>query len=318
MNPIWNSKYMTTPLYPIRAVSKLTGISIDTLRAWERRHGAISPQRDERGRLYTEADVQRLRLLHAAVEGGHAISRLAALSDKELQTLAASPSTYSGGGDAVITVRFKEPIPAPPSVMAAIERLDYAKAERELSLLAAFLAPRELVYHVALPLMRQVGEEWHEGKLSIAQEHMTSALLRNLLGAIIPLYQRTSPGGNLLFATPSGEHHEFGILISAMLAVGGGLGIIYLGPDLPAEEIVGAARMTAPQAVVLGFIGAKEANEGVVEIQTVDQKLPSQIELWVGGSQEENLAEEIRKTRALLIDDFELLERHLVRLGARF
>jgi DNA-binding transcriptional MerR regulator len=27
--------------YPIRAVSKLTGIGIDTLRAWERRHGAV-------------------------------------------------------------------------------------------------------------------------------------------------------------------------------------------------------------------------------------------------------------------------------------
>jgi hypothetical protein len=67
--------------------------------------------------------------------------------------------------------------------MAAISRLDYAEAERELALLAAVLGPREMVYRVALPLMQEVGEAWHDGKLSIAQEHMTSALLRNLAGA---------------------------------------------------------------------------------------------------------------------------------------
>lgn len=311
---------MKTQLYPIRAVSKLTGISIDTLRAWERRHQAVAPQRDERGRLYTEADVRRLRLLNVAVEKGHAIGRLTGLSDKELQTLVASPSIMAGMGGAggvIDTVRSEEPVPAPPSVMAAIKRLDYAGAERELSLLAAVLPPRELVHRVALPLMRKVGEEWHQGKLSVAEEHMTSALLRNLLGALIPLYHRASPGARLLFATPSGEQHEFGILVSAMLAAGGGLGVIYLGADLPAEEIVGAARKTAPQAVVLGFIGAEGSKAGVMEIQKVAHKLPSQIELWVGGAQGEAFVEEIRKTRALLIDDFELLERHLVRLGAR-
>ena len=53
--------------YPIRAVSKLTGIAIDTLRAWERRYGAVTPVRDSRGRLYSDADVARLRLLHQAV-----------------------------------------------------------------------------------------------------------------------------------------------------------------------------------------------------------------------------------------------------------
>ena len=55
-------------LYPIRAVSRLTGIGIDTLRAWERRYGAVTPTRDDRGRMYTEADVARLRLLNGAVD----------------------------------------------------------------------------------------------------------------------------------------------------------------------------------------------------------------------------------------------------------
>ncbi len=304
-----------TLLYPIRAVSKLTGISIDTLRAWERRYQVVVPQRDERGRLYTEENVQRLRLLNSAVEKGHAIGRLATLSDEELQNMLTTPVAGSFSMSFTKSANAEEPARAPRSVMAAIERMDYAEAERELSLLAAVLAPRELARRVALPLMRQVGEAWHEGNLSIAQEHMTSALLRNVLGALIPLHQRSSPSTRLLFATPSGELHEFGILLSAMLAVGGGLGIIYLGANLPAEEIVLAAQKTAPQAVVLGFIGV---NTGVDEVQKIAHKLPSQIELWVGGTQSGSLIEEIRKTRALLIEDFDVLEQHLTRLGARF
>src|SRR6187200_3531359 len=85
------SKARTNPAgYPIRAVSKMTGIGIDTLRAWERRYGAVTPTRDDRGRMYTEADVERLRLLNGAVERGHSIGRLAGLSNDQLTELCAA------------------------------------------------------------------------------------------------------------------------------------------------------------------------------------------------------------------------------------
>jgi len=73
--------------YPIRAVSKLTGITIDNLRAWERRYEAIKPRRNDRERMYDDADVQRLVLLRQAVEAGHAISKLAVLSNLELEQI---------------------------------------------------------------------------------------------------------------------------------------------------------------------------------------------------------------------------------------
>ena len=304
--------------YPIRAVSQLTGISIDTLRAWERRYQVITPQRDERGRLYSEADVQRLRMLNAAVEKGHAIGRLAGLRDEELQSLTNGAAPAARAREGKPAQQTEESPTALRSVVAAIEQMDYAEAERQLALLATVLKPRELVYRVALPLLQEVGEAWHAGTLSIAQEHMTSALLRNLIGALVPVYRRASAAGRILFATPSGEKHEFGILLAAMLAVGGGLDSVYLGIDLPAEEIVLAAQKTAPQAVVLGFVGANGAKAGLKELQTLAQKLPAQIELWVGGTGEQTLVKEIRKTRALLLDDFPMLEQHLVRMGARF
>ena len=202
--------------------------------------------------------------------------------------------------------------------MEAIERLDYAQVERELSLLAAVLPPRELVYRVAVPLMQQIGEAWQAGKLSIAQEHMTSALLRNLLGALVPLYRRAAPPANLLLATPSGELHELGILLSAMLTAGGGLGIVYLGTNLPVQEIITAAQKTVPQAVVLGLVGANGIGAAIQDVQEMAHNLPAQIELWVGGVKEPEIIKEIKQTRALMIEDFGMLEQHLTRLGARF
>lgn len=312
---------MKTLLYPIRAVSKETGISIDTLRAWEKRYQVVVPQRDERGRLYTEADIQRLRLLNSAVEKGHAIGRVAALSNEDLEALVFSPALKlreaepAGTG---VPADFPAKSQTHCALLEAIERLDYAEAERELSLLAAVLPPRELVHSIALPLMRQVGQAWHAGQLSIAQGHMTSSLLRNQLGALIPLHRRSTPATKLLFATPSGELHEFGILVAAMLAASGGLGITYLGANLPGEEIVFAAQKTAPQVVVLGFIGANHAKIGLAEIQKIAHKLPTQIELWVGGTRDDEMIEAVGQTRALLLDDFPRLEQHLIRLGARF
>jgi DNA-binding transcriptional MerR regulator/methylmalonyl-CoA mutase cobalamin-binding subunit len=305
--------------YPIRAVSKLTGLSIDTLRAWERRYQAVTPERDVRGRLYSEADVQRLNLLRSAVERGHAIGRLTTLSDTELQSLIESPMAVATAFNLASEGDDRQRIDL-QSVFSAIERFDYSGADQELGRLATLLSPRDLVHRVALPLMRQVGEACHNGQLSIAQEHLSSALLRNLLGALVRLSIRTDIPGKLLFSTPAGELHEFGILLSAMLAASGGLGIVYLGINLPAEEIVTAASKSDVLAVVLGVVGAGDEKAVAYQIEQVRQvavELPPRIELWIGGTLSEKVRTAIKQTRALWLNDFAELEKHLQRLGAR-
>jgi methanogenic corrinoid protein MtbC1 len=166
--------------------------------------------------------------------------------------------------------------------------------------------------------MQKVGDQWYRGKLGAAQEHMTSAILRNLLGGMVRLYARASPPATLLFATPSGELHEFGILCAGMLAAAGGLGIVYLGPSLPAPEIVDAAKAASVQVVVLGLKGATSSKEPMKEMQRISQTLPQEIELWAGGLASPELIRQLRKTRALFLPDFNGLEQHLSRRGARF
>ena len=75
----------TTTRYRIGAVCQMTGISQHVLRVWEKRYGVVSPKRGpNQRRLYSDADLQRLSLLKALVDRGHAIGSIAALDDQAL------------------------------------------------------------------------------------------------------------------------------------------------------------------------------------------------------------------------------------------
>ncbi|HSN71883.1 MAG TPA: MerR family transcriptional regulator, partial [Steroidobacteraceae bacterium] len=77
-------------MYSIKAVAHATGLTVETLRAWERRYGVIRPERDATGRrVYGAADVVRLRRLREATERGHPIGRIAGLTDAQLSALLA-------------------------------------------------------------------------------------------------------------------------------------------------------------------------------------------------------------------------------------
>jgi MerR family transcriptional regulator, light-induced transcriptional regulator len=304
---------MKTLRYPIRAVSKLTGISVDTLRAWERRYRVVVPERDERGRLYSEGDVERLRLLRTAVEQGHAIGRVAVLSTEELKSLqqrGPDPVPYDG-----------PPASAAPGdlagLIAAVERMDAPVLRRDLSRLAAILPARTLALEVALPLLRHVGEAWHQGTMSVAHEHLVTAELRSLIGALARLHALPDNAPRLMLGTPAGEAHEMGTLVAALVASGSGFATFYLGPNLPAGDVINAARRVGPKAVVLGYTGPESAPSGLAELQAIVQGLPAESECWVGGHGATTTGEALAGTRALLLQDFEAYERNLGRLRAR-
>ena len=72
--------------YRIAAVAKLTGMPVPTIRMWERRYGVVTPARSAaNGRLYSRADIDRLVLLKAVADAGHAIGTVAQLSEAQLQ-----------------------------------------------------------------------------------------------------------------------------------------------------------------------------------------------------------------------------------------
>jgi methanogenic corrinoid protein MtbC1 len=296
--------------YPIRAAANLTGLSIDTLRAWERRYQAVTPIRGERGRVYGAGHIRRLILLRDAVAHGHAIGQVANLEDGALEKLLVGPVPVTREPD-----RTEQPVSdVLLPVVAAIESFDYATANFHLGRLAALLPVDRLVSEVVFPLMQLVGDRWHKGTLTIAQEHMTSSILRNLLGGLVRLNTSSTPSHRILFATPSREMHEFGILAAAMLAVAGGFEALYLGSSLPALEIVATAEQTSPRAVVVGIKASEPTQATMEELRLLAAKLPKTAELWIGGSDVKRILSSIGGARTFALEDFTELEEHLARL----
>jgi len=298
--------------YPIRAVSRLTGIGIDTLRAWERRYGAVTPTRDDRGRMYTEGDVARLRLLHAAVEQGHSIGRLAGLSNDQLRDLCSAAGTVAV--TAAATTR-RTPLDT-TALLTALREYDAVGLDQELSRLAAVLRPLDLLQDVLMPVLARVGDDWHRGRTRIAQEHLMSSTMRNLLGAFLRLYARPTASARLLFATPSGERHEIATLGAAMLAASAGLGVSYLGADLPAREIIDSVEPAGASVLVLGLTTAGADKGRERELKTIVRELAAGVELWAGGHGAERHAAIIRP-RGVILSDYTAFQQELVRVGGR-
>jgi methanogenic corrinoid protein MtbC1 len=287
--------------YPIRAVSQLTGLGLDTLRAWERRYQAVTPARGQRGRVYGNAEIQRLRLLRGAVEAGHAIGQIAALSNAELEPLQASS-----------TGRVLTHVNRVQDLLSIVEAYDGHALEAELGRLAALLKPADLIHEVILPLMKASGERWEQGSLRIAQEHLLSGCVRSLLGALI---RRQGPGvaGKVVFATPPGELHEFGILAAAMLAVAHHFEAVYLGPNLPADEVLTAAKAIAPRAVVVGLTRPTVTPALGRALEQISRGLDAAVELWVGGPGARAVVNSAWNN-VVVPADLREFERHLARL----
>jgi DNA-binding transcriptional MerR regulator/methylmalonyl-CoA mutase cobalamin-binding subunit len=262
--------------YSLGAVSRLTGLSAHVLRAWERRYGAVTPLRTPGGtRRYRESDVARLQLLAAATGAGHPIGDIARLSEAELRRRSADAG--------------EEPRPPLRRILEAIEQFDADEAERLLGLQLAALGPRGFIDSVVDPLLRQVGDRWEDGSLCVAAEHLASAAIRNLLGLALRRKPRSGASSPILFTTVAGERHELGALACAVVAVDLGANAIYLGPDLPAEEVVAAARAAGADTIAISTSGCAPAIERERALRALRRALPEEIALWLGGRGSEAL-----------------------------
>jgi methanogenic corrinoid protein MtbC1 len=201
------------------------------------------------------------------------------------------------------------------AIAAAVGTLDSAALDQEFSRLASTMPPLRLVRDVALPVLAEIGARELEHPGGIAQEHLVSSTLRSLLGSFLRLYARPGAARRLAFATPAGDRHEIGTLGAAMLAASAGFGVSYLGPDLPAAEMLAAVRSARPRVLVLGLTLPKRGGETARELAALVVGLSPEIELWVGGRS----AAEYRPVlgaRARILADMDAYQAQLARLSA--
>jgi methanogenic corrinoid protein MtbC1 len=129
--------------------------------------------------------------------------------------------------------------------------------------------------------MSAVGRRWSEGSLSIAQEHVVSAVLVGVMSSLVRVQAAPAGARRLLFACPAGERHEFGLLAAAILAGSRGFGAVYLGADVPSADIAAAASLADVEVAVIAVTGGQRTVRA--RVPEIRRLLASTIDLWVGG-----------------------------------
>jgi methanogenic corrinoid protein MtbC1 len=149
---------------------------------------------------------------------------------------------------------------------AAVEAFDTEAAELAIAKLLWDVPLSGAVVGVVLPFLREVGDRWEAGTLSVAHEHFVSEMLRRKLGALAAVpHQRVADDAGatatatatataapiVLLACPPGERHDMVLLCVALMLRERGVRVRFLGADTPVPAILTAARGTSADAVVL-------------------------------------------------------------------
>lgn len=293
------------PKYRIGTVTRLTGLSADVVRVWERRYGAVRPLRSRGGsRLYSEADISRLRQLRQAIDKGHNISQVANLPGEELERLIGDSRHRADSTDPYTTVRER--------FIESIARMDVVSADGELSRAATLFPARPLVRNIIAPILTEIGERWSHKEFGVAHEHVASNLVRGLLGSLIRLYPPNEHAESMVLATPSGERHEFGILLAALLAASRGWRAIYLGADLPAAETAHALRLSGSRYLALSLVTPREF-EIMRDIEALAETVPPATRVWVGGAEAPGYRDILDRAGWITIRDLDDLDDRLRR-----
>jgi len=242
--------------FPIGYVSSQTGLSSHVIRAWERRHKAIVPQRSKsRRRLYTESDIDRLLLLKQAIQQGHRISTVAALETSELIDLIHAAPKHRPALPAScappVGSDFQEVIHA---CMQAVAALDGMALNRLLQDAAVCFSRYDWLENIVSPLMDRVGRRWSQGKLRIVHAHRASEVVHAHLVRMLDCpVDHGAQQSCLLIATPSGQRCCLGALAVSVIAQDHGWHPVFLGTSLPAEEIAAACFLLGPKMLALSI-----------------------------------------------------------------
>lgn len=291
MNAGTQGKISTAGEHPIQVVAQRTGLSTDVLRIWERRYAVVTPSRSATGRrLYSDRDVEHLVLLRRATLAGRSISQVADLDSEELRGIVESDEVAASKSPGVTTSRkprrgreSQRATALRDACLTAVHELDSEAFEKGLSIASLELTPSAVVNEVVAPLMLEIGSQWKEGHLRIANEHMASAVVRTFLGNHISRTPMPESAPVLVAGAPSGHHHEFGALIAIATAAASGWRSIYLGPDLPAQEFASVARGREARVIALSLIYPVDDPRLADELREIRRLTPKGTDILVGG-----------------------------------
>ncbi len=251
-------------MYRIGELARRVGVSEHVLRAWERRYQVVQPTRTPSGyRLYSTTDEQRLRQMFRLVQQGMPPAEAA-------RAVLAGPSAAARGALDPATSRL---------VSASRRRLRDAlwsmvepQSQAALDEVLAAVPLEVAIRRVLVPILRELGEGWHTGQVSVAQEHFATAIIRGRLAGLARGWGQPS-GPRALLACPPGERHDLGLLMFGLLLARRGWSISFLGADTPIAAIGSAVAAQHADVVVLSAMDTARLDAVADELEDLASRV---------------------------------------------
>lgn len=250
------------PLYNIGVVSRMTDVSMATLRAWERRYDFPQSKRTSGGhRLYSEKDVMRLRWVKARIdEGLQTAQAISALRHQE------ETGRFVSEPDLVFTE--EERTSAGSFLPVFQERLfdhlvnrQLGHADQLFGEALALTSPEEIILQGVAPVMEKIGAAWERREISVATEHMATNYLRHRLLMWMLSGPPPQPVPQVVMACAPNEWHEGSLLILGTLLRRRRWPVAYLGQAVPLADLANFVRDIKPSLVVMVAMTEESAAE---------------------------------------------------------
>jgi DNA-binding transcriptional MerR regulator len=249
----------------IGELSRRTGVSVDLLRAWEKRYALLEPSRSEGGfRLYADGDVERIRAMQRHLSEGLAAAEAARRALREEKAAPAAGGLVAEAKD---------------ELADALASFDDTRAHAVLDRLLAWVGLDTVLAEVLIPYLHELGEAWEHGAATVAQEHFATAIVRGRLLALARGWG-AGVGPHALLACPPGEQHDLALISFGLALRNRGWRITYLGQDTPLEAVEAHVGSLQPDHVVLALTDAKRLGRRRDELAGLAAAVP----LWLAGA----------------------------------
>jgi methanogenic corrinoid protein MtbC1 len=268
----------------IGALSRATGIAVETLRTWESRYGFPVPERKPSGhRVYPVSSVPRLRRVAQALSLGHRAGQVVGASDEALGRLLET-SGAGAGGPAAGAPSGLAPAEDVPALIRIVKAFDAERLTRLFLADWARMGPVEFLESRIAPLVRAVGEGWERDELEIRHEHFLSERVGDLLRSLRLPFEERAAGPLVVFATLPGEAHGLGLQMSALAVAAAGCRVLYAGTEVPVAQVAALARDLAARSVAVSVSSASRGPGSLAALRKLREALPRRVLLVVGGA----------------------------------
>ncbi|RCL22414.1 helix-turn-helix-type transcriptional regulator [Pseudomonas sp. AFG_SD02_1510_Pfu_092] len=236
--PLIDAGLMQQDLFPIREVSRLTGVNAVTLRAWERRHGLIQPTRTDSGhRLYSQADIDDIRRILGWLERGVAVSKVGSILARDHALAGQAGIAADAWG------RWQQ------QVRQALQRFDLGSLDRLFDEVFAASTLDQVFNEVFLPMWRDLAA----GQRGYGQASEWLLLDQFLRGRVFTRLQlaRAARSRTVLLAPLAGQCEELELLVTSLTLASDDTRVTPLASAQPLAELTLVCERLKPDALVL-------------------------------------------------------------------